>query len=177
MDPLHPLETHPICFPEGVYSDVRLERTADHQIIIRDGQLDQVVTKVETGALIRVLKGGQWYIASTTDLDAIDEVLAELAASDALPPTDRPSGISALEVIDEAVWAFDDARIDAVPVSEKLALLRHHARAQLEQQRPGVQVQGQGAAVLAALRLRLGPRLQGLRRAVQRRPDHRLLDN
>ena len=128
MDPLHPLETHPIRFPDGVYSDVRLERTADHQIAIRDGQLDQVVTKVETGALIRVLKGGRWFIASTTDLDAIDEVLAELAASDALPPTDRRSGISALEVIDEAVWAFDDARIDAVPISEKLALLKHHTQ-------------------------------------------------
>ena len=128
MDPLHPLETHSIRFPDGVYSDVRLERIADHQITLRDGHLDQVVTKVETGALVRVLKGGRWYIASTTDLDAIDGVLAELAASDALPPTDRPSGIAALEVIDEAVWAFDDARIDAVPVADKLALLQHHAR-------------------------------------------------
>ncbi|MEC9388529.1 MAG: TldD/PmbA family protein [Myxococcota bacterium] len=128
MEPLHPLEAHAIRFPDGVYSDVRLERTADHQITLRDGHLDQVVTKVETGALVRVLKGGRWYIASTTDLDAIDDVLAELAASDALPPTDRPSGIAALEVIDEAVWAFDDARIDAVPVADKLALLQHHAR-------------------------------------------------
>lgn len=127
MDPLHPLEAYVVRFPPGVYSDVRLERTVDHQITLRDGQLDQVVTKVETGALARVLKHGRWYIASTTDLDRIDDVLAELAASDALPATDMPSGVDRLEIIDEAVWSFDDERIDSVPMGDKLGLLRFHA--------------------------------------------------
>jgi TldD protein len=127
VTPLHPLEERTIQFPEGVYADVRLERTADHQITLRDGQLDQVVTKVESGALLRVLKNGRWYIASTTDLDCITEVLSELAASDALAPTETPSGVERLEVIDEAVWAFDDERIDSVPLADKLALLRTHA--------------------------------------------------
>jgi TldD protein len=127
MPSLHPLEDIAISFPEGVYSDVRLERTADHRIILRDGSLDEVVSKVETGALLRVLKDGRWYIASTTDLDRLDEALAELAASDALSASSMPSGLEGLEIIQEAVWAFDDERIDSVPMSEKLALLHSHA--------------------------------------------------
>ena len=41
-------------FPAGIYADVRLERTIEHRIMLRDGVLEDVQSTVETGALIRV---------------------------------------------------------------------------------------------------------------------------
>ena len=114
MATLHPLSHIKIVFPEGVYADVRLERTADHKITLRDGVLDDVQTQVESGALIRVLKNGRWAYASTTDLDRIDETLAELAAADNLPPSNVPVGVEQLEIHQDTVWIFDDERVDHV---------------------------------------------------------------
>ena len=70
------------------------------------------------------MKNESWYYASTTELDTIDALLAELAASDALPASPAPTGVEGLEILDEAAWVFDDARIDHVPVEDKVALLR-----------------------------------------------------
>jgi len=125
MSTLHPLESISINFPDGVYADVRLERNAEHRMLIRDGALEDVQAKVETGALIRVLKDGRWLYASTTDLDTIDATLAELACSSALPPADGDSGVSALVVHQDRCWAFDDERVDALSVPVKLELLEH----------------------------------------------------
>jgi len=127
MPTLHPLEDVDIHFPVGVYADVRLERTADHRITLRDGSLDDVQAKVETGALLRVLKHGRWYLASTTDLDRINETLAELAASDALAPSAMSAGVEELEVIQESTWVFDDERIDEQAMVDKLDFLKAHA--------------------------------------------------
>jgi TldD protein len=127
MPTLHPLEDIDIRFPVGVYADVRLERTADHRITLRDGSLDDVQAKLETGAMLRVLKHGRWYLASTTNLDRINETLAELAASDALAPSAMPAGVEELEVIQESTWVFDDERIDEQPMIDKLEFLKAHA--------------------------------------------------
>jgi len=124
----HPLDDVIIRFPEGVYADVRLERTSDHRITLRDGILDDVQSRTETGALIRVLKGGRWAFASTTELDRIDQILAELAASDALRETSTPSGLDGLAVHRDTVRVFDDERVDQIPMTEKLALLQAQAR-------------------------------------------------
>jgi TldD protein len=126
MSQLHPLADVSFRFPDGVYADVRLERTIDHKITLRDGVLDDVQTQVEMGALIRVLKHGRWSFASTTDLDGIEETLAELAASDTLPPSSVSAGVDRLEIHQDTVWVFDDERIDAVPLSTKLELLKTH---------------------------------------------------
>jgi len=128
MSTLHPLAEIDIEFPPGVYADVRLEKTTDHKITLRDGVLDDVQTQVETGALIRVLKSGRWAYASTTDLNRIDQTLAELAAADNLPPSNVPAGVDRLSIHRESVWIFDDERVDSVPLSDKLSLLRTHAK-------------------------------------------------
>ena len=113
-----------ITFPSGVYADVRLEQTVDHRITLKDGELDDVLSRVETGALLRILKDGCWYFASTTDLDRIDAQLAELAASDALPqgaPLDMAQMLQ-VHVADKRI--FLDEPVDAVAVQDKLSLLR-----------------------------------------------------
>jgi len=115
-----------VSFPQGVYADVRLEQTVDHRILIRDGSLDDVLSRVETGALLRVLKDGRWYYASTTDLDRIDAQLAELAASDALEAGGLQDVADLLEVHTEDCRIFGDEPVDEVEVEAKLALLRRY---------------------------------------------------
>ena len=39
MNELHPLESIEVTFPQGVYADVRLERTVDHRIGLYDVSL------------------------------------------------------------------------------------------------------------------------------------------
>ena len=85
MQPEQSLADVAVNFPTGVYADVRLERTTEHRIILRDGVLEDVQSTTETGALIRVHKNGSWLIASTTDLPDVPTILARLAASEAAP--------------------------------------------------------------------------------------------
>ena len=120
------LGTIQICFPPGVYADVRLERNVDHRILLRDGSLDDVLSREETGALLRVLKDGRWYYASTTDLDHIDAQLAELAASDALGVGGLQDVSDLLEIHTEDGRIFAEDPVDEVPVTDKLALLRRY---------------------------------------------------
>ena len=126
--PTHPLEDLSVQFPEGVYADVRFERTIDHSITLRDGSLDDVQSKTETGALLRVLKGGRWYYACTTDLEKIDETLAELAASNALQDGGPSDVTSRYTIHQDKVWVFDDERIDEIPLKDKIDLLKLHAQ-------------------------------------------------
>ena len=63
-----PLSIPPVSFPPGVYSDVRVERVATTTIVVRDGVLQELSVRSQQGAMLRVLKGGRWYYASTTDL-------------------------------------------------------------------------------------------------------------
>ena len=119
----HPLESIAITFPEGVYADVRLEQNVEHRILLRDGVLEDVQARTETGALIRVLKNGSWLVASTTDLDGLDACIADLARSDALAPVDTDAGIDGLQIHQETAHVFDDERVDRIPVQSKLTLL------------------------------------------------------
>ncbi len=111
-------------FPRGVYADVRLERQVRHRILIHDGELDDVLSRVEVGAMLRVFKQGRWYLASTTDLSQIDQTLEQLASSEALPAGGIPDVDLLLEPHRARVLAFDNAPIEGVPLADKLALLR-----------------------------------------------------
>ncbi len=115
-----------VVFPKDVYADVRFEQTVDHRITLRDGSLEDVLSRVETGALLRVLKDGRWYYASTTDLARIDEQLAELATSDALSPGAPIDMGSLLQMHVEDARIFQDAPVDGVAVADKLALMRRY---------------------------------------------------
>lgn len=119
-----PLSDVDIQFPPGTYADVRLERSIEHRVMLRDGVLEDVQSTVETGALIRVHKNGSWLISSTTDLPQIPSILARLAASEAAPEGHAPSGIEHLEVHRATRLAFENERIDEVPLQDKLQLLR-----------------------------------------------------
>ena len=119
-----PLDGVTITFPEGVYADVRLERTATCDVEERDGELQDVRRRTEAGALLRVSRGGRWYYASTTDLTTLDAQLAdlaELARSGALgggPEATPPKAYT------DRVLRFEAERLDREPLAEKLAAMR-----------------------------------------------------
>ncbi|MFT4976244.1 MAG: TldD protein [Myxococcota bacterium] len=120
-----PLSVPLITFPEDVYSDVRVERVATTLIQIRDGALEALAERTMVGAMLRVLKDGQWYYASTTDLDDISGQLTALAAAPRLPKQDGGGDVSLfLRPHVATVRRYDDSRIDEVDAAEKLALLR-----------------------------------------------------
>jgi len=66
-------------FPEGFYSDVRIERIYRSLIRIEMGRLEEVKEKSDSGAFIRLYDGKRWYYASTTDTASINQELAQLA--------------------------------------------------------------------------------------------------
>jgi len=106
-------------FPEGVYSDVRIERVAKWDLTIRDGELEAVVPELEFGALLRVLKNGSWYYSFTTDLDHIDEDLAQMASSDALGVGQNIGVEEMLEAHRATHRRFDEARVDKIDIHTK----------------------------------------------------------
>lgn len=119
------LDISPVTFPDGVYSDVRIERVATTRIRIRNGQLEVLSERITQGAMLRVLKAGRWYYASTTDTDTLSEQLAALAASPVLPGEAAGGDVALfLRAHQDRVRRYDDKRVDQIDVAEKLGLLK-----------------------------------------------------
>ncbi len=66
-------------FPEGFYSDVRIERIYRSLIRIEMGRLEEVKEKSDTGAFIRLYDGRRWFYASTTAISSVNLELSQLA--------------------------------------------------------------------------------------------------
>ncbi len=66
-------------FPEGLYSDVRIEKVRATLVQYLRGDLREMRERDTAGAFIRVYDGKRWYYSSTTSLDKIQEELDRLA--------------------------------------------------------------------------------------------------
>ncbi|MBO4626590.1 MAG: TldD/PmbA family protein [Lachnospiraceae bacterium] len=72
-------------FPEGLYSDIRIEESYSTTMSMFNGELTRDFARPEIGAMIRVYDGKLWYTTSTNDLSEIQkelDALAELATPD-----------------------------------------------------------------------------------------------
>ncbi len=98
-----------------------MERVRGTSASIRDGVRQSVTTRTEVGAFLRVLRGGGWRTASTTDLSTIGPQLARLASESIGAGGGDPREHLAPHVVDE--HPFADARVDQVPLADKLDLL------------------------------------------------------
>ena len=67
-------------FPQGVYSDVRIERDDKASILIKNNEMLHNNEVSSVGAIIRVYDGKMWYSSVTNDLDDIQHQLDDLAA-------------------------------------------------------------------------------------------------
>ena len=102
-----------IDWPEGVYADARLEEVTHTSIRVRDGVRENVTTRREVGAFLRVMRDGMWATAATTDLTDLGAQLRVLAA--AVPEGQGIDPRSALTPHQARVPPFASARADAVP--------------------------------------------------------------
>lgn len=66
-------------FPEGLYSDVRVEKVRATLVQYLKGELREMRERDTAGAFIRVYDGKRWYFSSTTALDGIQEEIDRLA--------------------------------------------------------------------------------------------------
>ncbi|OGS14579.1 MAG: peptidase [Elusimicrobia bacterium RIFOXYA2_FULL_58_8] len=66
-------------FPEGLYSDVRVEKVRNTLIQYLKGELREMRERDTAGAFVRVYDGQRWYYSSITALDKVQEELDRLA--------------------------------------------------------------------------------------------------
>ena len=64
-----------IQFRDGFYADVRTEDRSRTTITYKSGALEEMKTRVERRAFIRVYDGKMWYYSSVTDLAHLQKTL------------------------------------------------------------------------------------------------------
>lgn len=113
-----------IQFKDGFYADVRTEDRSRTTISYQAGILEEMKTRVERRAFLRVYDGKMWYYASVTDLAHLQKTLDSLYAA-ATPNTqiaDDPI-VRRFERNHDTVMSFADCSVRNVPAKDKQALL------------------------------------------------------
>jgi len=114
-------------FPEGLYSDVRLEESCSTLVRFSLGELEEQRVRDYRAAFIRVFDGRRWYFAATSDADHVQEELDSLAA---LATPDRRIGthpvVEKLQCNTGEFLVFGDSPVSAVGEREKADLLRSY---------------------------------------------------
>ena len=113
-----------IQFRDGFYADVRTEDRSRTTISYKAGILEEMKTRVERRAFLRVYDGRMWYYASVTDLAHLQETLDGLYA--AAVPNDRIADdpvVRRFERNRDTVMRFTDCSVRDIPAKEKQSLL------------------------------------------------------
>ncbi len=113
-----------IQFRDGFYADVRTEDRSRTTISYKVGVLEEMKTRVERRAFLRVYDGKMWYYASVTDLAHLQKTLDGLYA--AATPNDgilEDSVVRRFERNRDTVMNFADCSVRDIPSKDKQALL------------------------------------------------------
>ena len=112
-------------FPKDLYSDVRVEDVAETTLVLEDGELKQCTESRRRGAFVRVYDGKRWYNSATTEPDRLQQELDTLAAmAEPNPAIGDDPVVRRFEVNRDCVLRWQAGDLRAVPVEQKLALLR-----------------------------------------------------
>ena len=111
-------------FRDGFYADVRTEDRSRTTISYRAGVLEEMKTRTEQRAFLRVYDGKLWYYASVTDLSNLQQTLDGLYAS----ATENPDILEdpivrRFERNKDTVMSFADHSVRDIPVKQKQELL------------------------------------------------------
>ncbi len=110
-------------FPKGLYTDVRIESVFSTRIVYENFQMIQNKCKTDKGAFVRVYDGKRWFYAATSDLDAVQseiDNLAKMAApNDAI---DENETVKRFEVNVGEDFRFKDTDVSKISEQEKIAL-------------------------------------------------------
>ena len=113
-----------IRFRDGYYADIRTEDRRRTVISYKAGALEELKTRVERQAFLRVYDGRLWYFASVTDLDHLQQTLDGLyAAATENPRILEDPVVRRFEVNRNELLRFGDCSVRDVPLAEKQALL------------------------------------------------------
>ncbi|MGL5674935.1 MAG: TldD/PmbA family protein [Cellulosilyticaceae bacterium] len=111
-------------FPEGLYTDVRIEDVFEGMTKYQNGMLKDNKHRKYTGALIRIFDGNKWYYSSTTAVDQINEEIASLAQmATPNPDINEHPLVKSLEVHQEEVYKYQEKSICKVTKDEQAQLL------------------------------------------------------
>ena len=114
-----------IAFRKDFYADVRTEDRSRTTISYQAGVLEEMKTREERRAFLRVYDGRMWYYASVTDLAHLQNTLDGLyaAATPNAQIADDPV-VRRLERNRDRVMRFADCSVRDIPAEEKQALLQ-----------------------------------------------------
>ena len=113
-----------IQFRDGFYADVRTEDRSRTTISYKVGVLEEMKTRVERRAFLRVYDGKMWYYASVTDLAHLQKTLDGLYV--AATPNDgilEDPVVRRFERNRDTVMNFADCSVREIPSKDKQALL------------------------------------------------------
>jgi TldD protein len=115
-------------FPEGLYSDVRIENVFKSDIVVTLGNLDNMKEQRYSAAFIRVFDGKRWYYSSTTDCKSIQQELDRLSQmAEGNAAIDKNAVVEKFEVNTGTYLNFDGERdVSNYPLEKKLELLRNY---------------------------------------------------
>ena len=113
-----------IQFRDGFYADVRTEDRSRTTITYKSGALEEMRTRLERRAFIRVYDGKMWYYSSVTDLAHLQKTLDDLYAA-ATPNADimKDPVVSRFERNHDTLLAFTDSSVRDISSKDKQALL------------------------------------------------------
>ena len=115
-------------FPNGLYSDIRIEDVFETKIELTDGRLDEIKEKEYKGAFIRVFDGKRWFYSATSDMEGIQGELDSLAKlADANDGINNHPVVKKFEVNTGDFCEFTgDKDIANTQIEEKKALLEQY---------------------------------------------------
>ena len=113
-----------IKFRDGFYADIRTEDRFRTVISYKAGSLEEMKTREEKQAFLRVYDGKLWYYASVTDVDHLQKTLDGLydAATENHAILDDPV-VRRFEKNRDRISGFKDCSVRDIPLSEKQSLL------------------------------------------------------
>lgn len=113
-----------IQFRHGFYADVRTEDRSRTTITYKSGALEEMKTRVERRAFIRVYDGKMWYYSSITDLAHLQKTLDGLYDA-ATPNADIQNDpvVRRFERNRDTLLSFADSSVRDIPSKDKQALL------------------------------------------------------
>ncbi len=113
-----------IQFRNGYYADIRVEDRSRTVISYKAGALEEMRSRREKQAFLRVYDGKLWYYASTTDTGHLQKTLDGLyAAAEENPDIPEDPVVKRFEKNRDKLYTFADCSVRDIPLAEKQKLL------------------------------------------------------
>ncbi len=111
-------------FPEGVYSDIRIERVSETKIVVKNGVTEELKKRTYKAAFIRLFDGKKWFLGSIDDESGTQEELDGLYSLAKKSSLCREDIKGKFEINNGEFMAFSDDDISGVETSEKEGFLK-----------------------------------------------------